>query len=254
MSIARDSIHKRRKTGGKRKAYRKKRKFELGRQPSATKMGPKAIHLVRCRFGIIKHRALRLETGNFSWPTQGMAVRSRITNVVYNATNNELVRTNTLVRSAVVVVDAAPFRQWFIKYYGIDVNGQAAPVVKPPTKKAEKKKAEEPKKKEEEKEAAAKKPEEPKKEEATKKTEEEKEEKKPEKKREGPCPSVVAKHRRRQKLYKMDPKLQEEFAAGKLLAIITSRPGQVGRADGYILEGKELEFYQKKIEKKKKTK
>lgn len=35
------------------------------------------------------------------------------------------------------------------------------------------------------------------------------------------------------------------------VAAIASRPGQVGRADGYILEGKELEFYMKKIKSKK---
>jgi small subunit ribosomal protein S8e len=29
------------------------------------------------------------------------------------------------------------------------------------------------------------------------------------------------------------------------------RPGQCGRADGYILEGKELDFYLKKMQKKK---
>jgi small subunit ribosomal protein S8e len=34
--------------------------------------------------------------------------------------------------------------------------------------------------------------------------------------------------------------------------VIASRPGQSGRVDGYILEGKELEFYIKKMEKKKK--
>jgi len=34
-------------------------------------------------------------------------------------------------------------------------------------------------------------------------------------------------------------------------ACIASRPGQVGRADGYILEGKELEFYSRKIRAKK---
>lgn len=34
-------------------------------------------------------------------------------------------------------------------------------------------------------------------------------------------------------------------------ACISSRPGQVGRADGYILEGKELEFYLRKIRAKK---
>jgi small subunit ribosomal protein S8e len=41
------------------------------------------------------------------------------------------------------------------------------------------------------------------------------------------------------------------FAAGRVLAAISSRPGQCGRADGYILEGKELEFYQKQLQKKK---
>ena len=39
---------------------------------------------------------------------------------------------------------------------------------------------------------------------------------------------------------------------GKLYACITTRPGQVGKADGYLLEGKELEFYLKKLEKKNK--
>ena len=35
------------------------------------------------------------------------------------------------------------------------------------------------------------------------------------------------------------------------LACIASRPGQSGRCDGYILEGKELEFYQRKLKSKK---
>lgn len=34
-------------------------------------------------------------------------------------------------------------------------------------------------------------------------------------------------------------------------ACVSSRPGQVGRCDGYILEGKELEFYLRKIRAKK---
>jgi hypothetical protein len=40
---------------------------------------------------------------------------------------------------------------------------------------------------------------------------------------------------------KIDPLLESQFAAGRLYAAISSRPGQSGRADGYILEGKELE-------------
>lgn len=201
MSITRDSVHKHRATGGKRKAYRKKREFEIGRQPAMTRIGTKIIHLVRCRYGFIKRRALRLETGNFAWPTQGIASRTRILNVVYNASNNELVRTNTLVRNSIVQVDAAPFRQWYLKHYGVELTKKGAVARK-----------------------------------------------------ENKSKNVIAKHERRQRKYKMDPALEEQFKSGKLLACISSRPGQVGRADGYILEGKELEFYLKKVEKKKKSK
>ena len=38
--------------------------------------------------------------------------RFRIIDIVYNACNNELVRTKTLVKNAIVVIDATPFRQW----------------------------------------------------------------------------------------------------------------------------------------------
>ena len=41
------------------------------------------------------------------------------------------------------------------------------------------------------------------------------------------------------------------MATGRLYACIQSRPGQCGRADGYVLEGRELEFYVRKMQKKK---
>merc|ERR1711907_208422 len=76
----------------------KKRKFELGRPPSMTKIGETRIHSVRTRGGNKKYRALRLNYGNFSWPSESVTKKCRILNVVYNASNNELVRTNTLVK------------------------------------------------------------------------------------------------------------------------------------------------------------
>lgn len=42
---------------------------------------------------------------------------------------------------------------------------------------------------------------------------------------------------------KIDTLLENQFNAGRLYAAISSRPGQSGRADGYILEGKELEVW-----------
>lgn len=54
-----------------------------------------------------------------------------------------------------------------------------------------------------------------------------------------------------QKSVAIDPKVVEQFQTGKVLAAISSRPGQSGRVDGYILEGAELDFYQRKLALKK---
>ena len=43
--------------------------------------------------------------------------------------------------------------------------------------------------------------------------------------------------------------IEKQFEAGRLYAVIASRPGQSGRCDGYILEGEELAFYQRKLHK-----
>ena len=62
---------------------------------------------------------------------------------------------------------------------------------------------------------------------------------------------VQRKQAERQKTRTLDPALDEAFASGRLLCCVSSRPGQSGRCDGYILEGKELEFYAKQLKKRK---
>ncbi|XP_061947062.1 small ribosomal subunit protein eS8 isoform X1 [Populus nigra] len=213
MGISRDSMHKRRATGGKKKAWRKKRKYELGRQPASTKLSSnKTVRRIRVRGGNVKWRALRLDTGNYSWGSEAVTRKTRILDVVYNASNNELVRTQTLVKSAIVQVDAAPFKQWYLQHYGVDIGRKKKAVVKKETP-------------EQEGEATT---------EETKKSN-----------------HVIRKLDKRQQGRKLDPHIEEQFGSGRLLASISSRPGQCGRADGYILEGKELEFYMKKIQRKK---
>merc|ERR1719224_92967 len=114
MGISRDSRHKRRQTGGRRKVHQKKKKYEMGRQPSNTKLGTKRIHLIRCRGGNIKRRGIRLDHGNRSFS-------SRIIDVVFNSSNNELVRTKTLVKNCIVQIDATPFKQYYFTHYGISL-------------------------------------------------------------------------------------------------------------------------------------
>ena len=95
----------------------------MGRQPAMTKIGNQSrIQTIRTRGGNHKYRALRLVHGNFSWASESVAKKCKILDVVYNASNNELVRTKTLVKNAVVEIDAGPFRTWFLQHYGIELS------------------------------------------------------------------------------------------------------------------------------------
>jgi small subunit ribosomal protein S8e len=204
MGISRDSRHKRRLTGGRMPVHQKKRAFEKARPISNTKLvNDKArIRSVRTRGGNLKFRALRLKEGNFNWASESITRKTRIIDVVYNASNNELVRTKTLVKNCIVTIDATPFAQWYLNHYGVQIVA----------KKAKEAKKEEVKRSE----------------------------------------RSQARINERQKDRVIDPKVNEQFNQQRLYACISSRPGQSGRCDGYILEGRELEFYAKRIEAKKK--
>ncbi|TXT15818.1 hypothetical protein VHUM_00321 [Vanrija humicola] len=205
MGITRDSRHKRSASGARRAQYRKKRKHELGRQPAMTKLDTsKRVHTVRTRGGNTKYRALRLDTGNFAWGSEAITRKTRLLQVRYNATNNELLRTQTLVKSAVIEIDATPFRQWYESHYAQPAfRAKAGTAAAEPTEEV---------------------------------------------KKSNHVQRVLAE---RKKDGKLDPHLEQQFKTGRLLAIISSRPGQSGRADGYILEGKELDFYLKKLQSRK---
>ncbi|POV95523.1 hypothetical protein PSTT_16177 [Puccinia striiformis] len=157
-------------------------------------VGCQRIHTVRVRGGNTKYRALRLEAGNFSWGSERITRKTRVIGVVYNSTNNELVRTNTLVKGAIIQIDATPFRQWYESHYG-----------QPVTKRGKLAKVEE--------------------------TGEPAKEK---------SKTVLHKLEQRRLTGKVDTMLETQFQAGRLYASISSRPGQSGRCDGYVLEGKEL--------------
>jgi len=166
MGLSRDRMHKKRPSGGRMVKIRCKRKYELARPTSSTKLGKAKIVPVRCRGGAIKRRSLKLDSASFSLRSQKFQTVTRITGVLYNAASNELVRTNTLTKGTVVQLDSSPFKAWA--------------------------------------------------------------------KRKGDAITL-------------DPTMGEMMGNNKVYAKITARPGQVGSADGYVLEGKELTFYMKKI-------
>lgn len=130
MGINRDSRHKRRLTGGRMPIHQKKRAFEKARPVSNTKLvnDIARVRRVRVRGGNYKFRALRLKEGNFNWASEQVTRKTRILDVVYNASNNELVRTKTLVKNCIVQIDAAPFAQWYANHYGVNIGSY--PIIK----------------------------------------------------------------------------------------------------------------------------
>lgn len=172
-----------------------------------TKLGGKKVRAVRGRGGNYKYRALRIDQGNFVWQSEQFTSKTRILDVVYNATNNELVRTKTITKNTIVQVDATPFKKFYSEHYDVELGKKKAAAAAEGENKVEEKKK---------------------------------------------SRHVQAVLKKRQAGRVLDQNVAEQFNAGRLLAVIASRPGQSGRADGYILEGKELEFYVKKMEKKKK--
>ncbi|KAK3234866.1 40S ribosomal protein [Cymbomonas tetramitiformis] len=194
-SISRDSLHKRRATGGEQKAWRKKRKFELGRPSANTKLTSAdqvCVRPVRCRGGNMKFRALRLDCGNFAWGSEAVTRKVRILDVVYNASNNEL---------------------WYLQHYGVGIGKKkSAKTVELPVS-------------------------------FVFSTEDNTSQEAPEDDSVKQSGHLQRKLEKRQADRKLDIHIDEQFATGRLYACISSRPGQCGRISGYVLEGKELEFY-----------
>lgn len=67
-------------------------RYEMGRQAANTKLSTNvSVRRVRVRGGNFKFRALRLDSGNFSWGSEAVTRKTRVLDVVYNSSNNELV-------------------------------------------------------------------------------------------------------------------------------------------------------------------
>lgn len=205
MGISRSFRYKHNSAGGRIAVHMTKRKSDLARAPSNTKLvgaaKEVAVHIVRTRGGNVKRRGLRLESGNFAWGSEAFTAKARILDVVYNSSNNELVRTKTLVKNAIVLVDAAPFRNYFERKYNIFLGKAGAKDTVAELKQSA---------------------------------------------------HVKAVAKREGANMKLEATLASAFQTGRIMACISTRPGQTGRADGYILEGKELDFYTRKLQIKKK--
>ena len=101
MGISRDSRHKRRLTGGRMPIHKKKRAYESGRPAASTRIGEKRIRKLRVKGGNLKHRALRLNSGNFNWASEGVALKTNILKLEINTPKKLLLKKNLVLNGRI---------------------------------------------------------------------------------------------------------------------------------------------------------
>lgn len=93
---------RRKKSGGRRHFARKKRKHEIGRDPTHTVLGETRRKVIRTRGGNRKYVLFSDIWANAYDPSDGKTKRTRVLNVIENPANPHYVRRNIVTKGAVV--------------------------------------------------------------------------------------------------------------------------------------------------------
>ena len=102
MSVWHGDSHKRKPSGGRKRAYRKKRRFERGSFPTETTLGGKKLKTVRRRGGNLKTRALNENQASVSDPKTGKTEKVEILRVVRNPANVDYDRRGVITKGTII--------------------------------------------------------------------------------------------------------------------------------------------------------
>ena len=93
-------------TGGRYRPYRKKRKTELGRLPSLTKIGKTKLKTLRVLGGNLKQRIISAEKANVYNPKTKKYSVVAIKSVAESPANKHYVRRNIITKGAIIDTEA----------------------------------------------------------------------------------------------------------------------------------------------------
>jgi small subunit ribosomal protein S8e len=102
LSVWHGTLHKKKPSGGRKQAYRKKRKFEKGSFPAETSLGELKRKTKRGHGGTVKARLLSATHANLSNPSTGKTERTKITRVVKNPANIDYDRRGVITKGAII--------------------------------------------------------------------------------------------------------------------------------------------------------
>jgi small subunit ribosomal protein S8e len=97
-----DTLSKRKPTGGKKRAYRAHRIFDVGRHPVETIEGEQKLKKVSGRAGIEKIKIVRANVVNVSDPKSGKTEKLEILDVISNPANADYNRRGVITKGTIV--------------------------------------------------------------------------------------------------------------------------------------------------------
>ncbi len=102
MSVWHGDLHKRKRTGGKRRPSRKKRRFEAGSFPTETVVGEQETKVERRRGGNLKVRLVRTNLVNVSDPSTGETKKVEILRVLRNPASVDYDRRDVMTKGTLL--------------------------------------------------------------------------------------------------------------------------------------------------------
>ena len=93
---------RRKQTGARYKESRKKRQYELGREPSFTKLGKARVQIIRTMGANRKLRMLSADTANLFNPKTKSFKQVRIKTITDNPANRHFIRRNIMTKGSVI--------------------------------------------------------------------------------------------------------------------------------------------------------
>jgi len=102
LSVWHGDRYKKKPSGGRQKAYRKKRKFEQGSFPTETVLGEPKRKVERRRGGTLKVRVLRGKFACISDPKSGRTERLEIKRVIRNPATVDYDRRGVISKGAII--------------------------------------------------------------------------------------------------------------------------------------------------------
>src|SRR3989339_569660 len=93
---------RRKQTGARYKDYRKKKQYELGREPSFTKLSGKRILVIRTMGSNRKLRMLSADMANLFDPKSKSYKQAKIKTITDNPANRHFIRRNIMTKGSVI--------------------------------------------------------------------------------------------------------------------------------------------------------